>query len=101
MKISDLFVDEVELPIDVKSVDKRPFKFSYRPSLYTNAFRLSQLNVNMMIDGLCDGIITQWNLEDEEGEVLPITTETFLALPVALIARMMDAMQEHSFDTKN
>ena len=55
----------------------------------------------MMIDGLCDGIITKWNLEDEEGEVLPITTETFLALPVALIARMMDAMQEHSFDTKN
>ena len=101
MKIADLFVDEVELLLDVKSIDKLPFKFSYRPSLYTNAFRLSQLNVNMMIDGLCDGIITQWNLEDDDGETLPITTDTFLALPVALIARMMDAMQEHSFDVKN
>ena len=101
MKISEMFVDEVELMIDIKSVDGKPFKFSYRPSLYTNEFRLSQLNVNMMIDGLCGGIITKWNLEDDDGEPLPITTPTFLKLPAALIARIMEAMQDHSFDTKN
>ena len=34
------------------------------------------------------------------GEPLPITTPTFLKLPAALIARIMEAMQDHSFDTK-
>lgn len=101
MKITDMFKDSVDLKIDVESLDGRPFKFSYRPSLLTNQVRLATGSLMDMVDVMADGLVCEWDVQDDEGNDVEISRDTILLLPAAVAARMFSAMEAHSLDTKN
>lgn len=96
------------MPISLEALRKRTSKVSHTfedGSSITLEFRVGELTEDKVqaalngpsnhvgVDAL-PGIITAWDLEDENGETLPITTETFKQLDYPLLSFLFQLVRQ-------
>lgn len=114
MKLSDLAVDRAETSFPPYEGADGQVKITFRPKLLTpeSTDRLNQSamgNDLPMLEWLAgtpekddgdggtieavEGALVSWDVEDDDGNVLPITVETLRTLPNRFLVRLVYAMQ--------
>jgi hypothetical protein len=74
------------------TVDGGTIAVEYRPNVYTAGF-LAELADQSVTEALC-ALLAGWDLTDDEGVALPITTETLADFPLPLLQAIWRGVQE-------
>ena len=102
MKLSELTNRRVELSVPVEGGE---LKFAYNAAVYTPAFQ-EELRAKRSVDDEEETVlnfysfafpklVVDWDIEDEKGKRLPVTSETVRRIPMEVLDAMLSEINKH------